>query len=116
MRETPPRFFCDHCSKEVKRDTMICPHCGSFFVNVRCPSCGFTSTSDDFIAGCPECGYALEQDESKKTSKKKNKKASSKKKSPKSKKNYDNEKLPIWVYLLVVFILFAMIAFTVFYG
>ena len=37
-----PKFFCENCNAEVRRDAVICPHCGRFFSTVRCPSCGFT--------------------------------------------------------------------------
>ena len=54
-----PKFFCENCNAEVRRDAMICPHCGRFFASVRCPSCGFTGTHKDFKDGCPSCGYAV---------------------------------------------------------
>ena len=48
-----PKFFCENCNAEVRRDAVICPHCGRFFSSVRCPSCGFTGTHKEFKDGCP---------------------------------------------------------------
>lgn len=53
-----PRFFCDNCGVEVKRNTKACPQCGRFFASVRCPSCGFSGDDDTFLKGCPSCGYS----------------------------------------------------------
>jgi hypothetical protein len=54
-----PRFFCEHCGAEVRRDARVCPRCGHFFSSVKCPKCGYSGKPDDFIGGCPSCGYAL---------------------------------------------------------
>jgi ssDNA-binding Zn-finger/Zn-ribbon topoisomerase 1 len=35
-----------------------CPQCGRFFASVRCPHCGFTGRDEDFVRGCPVCGYS----------------------------------------------------------
>jgi hypothetical protein len=53
-----PRYFCENCGVEVKRNAKICPECGRFFASVRCPKCGFTGQPDNFISGCPRCGYS----------------------------------------------------------
>jgi hypothetical protein len=52
-----PKFFCENCKKEVSVRDKICPHCGKFFSDVRCPKCNFTGTGDLFYSGCPKCGY-----------------------------------------------------------
>lgn len=53
-----PRYFCEHCGAEVRRDARVCPRCGRFFSSVRCPKCGHTGEAGEFRAGCPLCGYA----------------------------------------------------------
>jgi ssDNA-binding Zn-finger/Zn-ribbon topoisomerase 1 len=53
-----PRFFCDNCGAEVAMSAKICPQCGRFFASVRCPKCGFTGKDEDFVRGCPVCGYS----------------------------------------------------------
>jgi uncharacterized membrane protein YvbJ len=53
-----PRFFCDNCGAEVAMSAKSCPQCGRFFASVRCPKCGFTGKDEDFVRGCPVCGYS----------------------------------------------------------
>ncbi|MDR2376058.1 MAG: zinc-ribbon domain-containing protein [Treponema sp.] len=53
-----PRFFCDNCGAEVVMSAKSCPACGRFFASVRCPACGFTGREEDFVRGCPSCGYS----------------------------------------------------------
>ncbi len=53
-----PRYFCEHCGLEVRKNAKICPRCGRFFSSVKCPRCGYTGQAEDFEAGCPVCGYA----------------------------------------------------------
>jgi ssDNA-binding Zn-finger/Zn-ribbon topoisomerase 1 len=53
-----PRFFCDNCGAEVAMSAKNCPQCGRFFASVRCPKCGFTGKDEDFVRGCPACGYS----------------------------------------------------------
>ncbi|MDR0670485.1 MAG: zinc ribbon domain-containing protein [Treponema sp.] len=55
---TKPRFFCDNCGAEVDKSAKSCPACGRFFASVRCPACGFTGGEEDFVRGCPSCGYS----------------------------------------------------------
>ena len=57
-----PKFFCENCNAEVRRDAVICPHCGRFFASVRCPACGFTGLHKEFKDVCPSCGYAFTPD------------------------------------------------------
>jgi predicted ATP-dependent serine protease len=51
------RYFCEHCGKEVPRNSERCPHCGKFFSSVQCPRCGHEGEGRTFEAGCPSCGY-----------------------------------------------------------
>jgi len=53
-----PRYFCENCGKEVKRNSPLCPYCGRFFTSVRCPKCGYSGIVEEFDSGCPVCGYA----------------------------------------------------------
>ena len=53
------KFFCQCCGSEVPRKAKFCPKCGKFFASVLCPNCGHTGKTEDFINGCPECGYAV---------------------------------------------------------
>ena len=99
-----PKFFCENCNAEVRRDAMICPYCGRFFASVRCPPCGFTGTHKEFKDGCPSCGYAFTPD------------AQENKKSKTIKKKFhivrytghkddirtDTDPLPLWIYGLVL--------------
>lgn len=57
----PVRFFCEFCNKEVRAADKVCPHCGSFFSQVRCQSCAFQGDYRLFVQGCPACGYAAPQ-------------------------------------------------------
>lgn len=97
-----PKFFCEHCKKEVRRDAMICPHCGRFFASVRCPACEFTGTHKEFKNGCPACGYAFNSDDPEahagahKTVHGVHKTAKTKK------KRTDEDPLPLWVYGIVL--------------
>jgi hypothetical protein len=52
------RFYCEKCGKNVKPKDKICPSCGGFFSQVRCPQCSFQGDVQDFMQGCPICGYA----------------------------------------------------------
>lgn len=54
-----PKFFCEYCGAEVRRNDRVCPKCGKFFASVRCPACGFTGDTAAFRDGCPACGYAV---------------------------------------------------------
>lgn len=56
--DSRPRFFCEHCGAEVKRNADRCSACGKFFSSVRCPKCGFVGAEDLFSDGCPACGYS----------------------------------------------------------
>ena len=53
------KFFCENCGSEVPENARVCKKCGKFFISVRCPKCGATGSNDDFLHGCPQCGYAV---------------------------------------------------------
>jgi predicted amidophosphoribosyltransferase len=53
-----PRYYCEGCGLEVRKDARVCPRCGRFFSSVKCPRCGYVGVADDFNLGCPSCGYA----------------------------------------------------------
>jgi hypothetical protein len=53
-----PRFFCEHCGKEVPREAEKCASCGRYFSSVRCPKCGFAGAQNLFSDGCPVCAYS----------------------------------------------------------
>ena len=50
-------FVCQNCGKNVPPRTDRCPHCGRCFKGVRCPQCLYVGVADDFLEGCPSCGY-----------------------------------------------------------
>lgn len=108
-----PKFFCENCNAEVRRDAVICPHCGRFFASVRCPSCGFTGTHKGFKDGCPSCGYAFTPDEQE--NKKNNTKKLKKKKfrivqyvGHEADARTDTDPLPLWVYGVVLLLCAAL--------
>ena len=39
----------------------MCPHCGSSFIAVGCPKCGYEGKASEFGDGCPSCGYLMGQ-------------------------------------------------------
>ena len=55
---TPVKYYCEFCGSLVRLGDRICPHCGSFFSQVRCPACQFQGESHLFRQGCPVCGFA----------------------------------------------------------
>ncbi|MGP1490822.1 MAG: double zinc ribbon domain-containing protein [Treponema sp.] len=101
-----PKFFCENCKEEVRRDAMICPHCGRFFASVRCPECGFTGTHKEFKKGCPSCGYAFSSDAftgaQENSKQKKAGKALRYSGDAPSMKSSDPDPLPLWIYGLVL--------------
>jgi hypothetical protein len=52
-----PAFFCENCKREVSSKDKICPYCGRFFTDVRCPRCNYSGAATKFHSGCPRCGY-----------------------------------------------------------
>lgn len=104
------KFFCENCGNEVKRNTKICPHCGRFFASVKCPSCYYIGNTDEFINGCPSCGYAVNSNAEKNTKEYRDQKI--KETSVKYKENRYDDPLPWWVYSLVFGIAAILIIFT----
>ncbi len=51
------RFYCENCKNEVKANARVCPHCGRWFTAVKCPQCSYTAGGEEFVRGCPRCGY-----------------------------------------------------------
>ena len=106
-----PKFFCENCGKEVKRNTKVCPYCGKFFASVKCPACNYLGGTDEFVSGCPACGYAVHSNTEKNTKRYRNDKI--KETSVKYKENRYDDPLPWWVYSLVLGIAAALIIATV---
>ncbi|MDR1933896.1 MAG: zinc ribbon domain-containing protein [Spirochaetales bacterium] len=52
-----PTFYCENCKKEVSSTDKVCPNCGRFFTDVRCPRCNHSGHAETFHMGCPRCGY-----------------------------------------------------------
>ena len=50
-------FFCEACGAEVRGRADRCPGCGRSFLGIRCPRCGREGNADEFVKGCPDCGY-----------------------------------------------------------
>ena len=57
------KYFCESCGAEVAAKAKFCPKCGKFFSSVRCPKCGKLGNVNDFKHGCPQCHYAMSQEE-----------------------------------------------------
>ena len=57
MMKEKPRFYCGTCGREVPVNVEECPYCGMQFYGVMCPRCGKNGPANDFINGCPRCGY-----------------------------------------------------------
>ncbi len=116
-----PRFFCEFCGTEVKRNDRICPKCGRFFSAVRCPSCGLTGQAALFAKGCPSCGYAVlpgsggnGSSSVKKKSKKPRLRRNTVSKSRKAESAGDP--LPLWVYIAVAALLALVVAALVIFA
>lgn len=118
------KFFCESCGNEVPRNSKTCPSCGKFFASVRCPNCGRTGNNDDFINGCPTCGYAVNPDSlnghssyrpfisgNKKYKNKFNSKSidMSLFSGRKSAAYHPESGLPIWIYAFSVFVLIVLV-------
>jgi hypothetical protein len=55
----PTRFFCEECGSEIPAYAERCAVCGKHFAGVRCPKCNRIGTHDQFVKGCPFCGYGV---------------------------------------------------------
>lgn len=120
------KFFCESCGAEVAQNARVCTNCGKFFSAVRCPHCGRVGTTDEFIHGCPECGYAVPPSQSiigsglvsssntGSKSKRKNRKnqglfsLSSVFGNKKSKAGYESH-LPLWIYIVCILVLVFLV-------
>lgn len=118
------KFFCESCGSEVPRNSRTCPQCGKFFAAVRCPKCGRTGSNDDFVNGCPTCGYAVNPDDGfhrggysinlnddKKSASTSNVAMAFSLFTNRKKNNskYIDSSLPIWVYAVTVLVLVVLI-------
>jgi uncharacterized membrane protein YvbJ len=88
-----PKYFCENCGAEVKRDAKICPECGRFFASVKCPQCGHIGQPEEFGEGCPVCGYSD-------PSKAQSVKIVQKQEVTVAEKGAESQSLPFWTYLL----------------
>ena len=116
MANNKAKFFCENCGSEVPENAKVCKTCGKFFISVRCPKCGTTGSHDDFINGCPKCGYAVNGSHSSSY----NSISSSGKggimrffsSGSKERKPASDSALPLWVYIItgiiLVVVLFAV--------
>jgi hypothetical protein len=97
---TRTKYFCEHCGREVNGRARICPFCGRFFSSVKCPRCGFSGDSEEFLDGCPACGYGVP------------KKVAIEDVAVKRGRTSPglNDKLPTWVYLIALFALVIALA------
>ena len=96
MKEERPLFFCDNCGEPVSPGIPVCPHCGSEFSGVRCPSCGYSGSAGEFKNGCPSCGYLNTAE---------NRQAS------------DEIRLPDWVFRAgIIFLLIVLAGFMFLFG
>ena len=104
------KFFCESCGSEVPRKSKVCPACGKFFASVRCPECGKTGMPDDFMDGCPRCGYAVNPEQ--KQSRDMNIIRSVSASLSSNKKNTQNgieSGPPFWAYIVSVLVLAVLV-------
>jgi ssDNA-binding Zn-finger/Zn-ribbon topoisomerase 1 len=105
-------FLCESCGKQVSYKTPRCPYCGRFFSAVVCPRCLHSGKPEDFLSGCPECGYLSSSSTG---LLKKKGKGSGFFLSKKKKKKFE---LPLWFYktagIVVLLVLLAIIAWYVY--
>ena len=115
---------CEYSGEEVAQNDSLCKKWGGFFFVVRCPSWGTSGSAHSFINGCPSCGYAEKQNNSKTDSNLKkdfnyvsdiqtgknhfylHKNKAKAKKSVNTKNNFS---LPVWIYCLTFLLLVVMI-------
>ena len=120
-QSTKPKYFCENCGEEVAANARFCPHCGKFFAAVRCPSCGYMGSVNDFKSGCPRCHYAMSQEDIYgpgqvpsflQDKKQKGKKAKKEKKNklPKSRQQgASGSDVPTWLMIVSVIVLAGLI-------
>ena len=108
------KFFCESCGAEVPQNSKVCMTCGKFFAAVRCPNCGNTGNTEDFINGCPKCGYAVGGKNNKKgfnniKNKKQNNISLGSFRNLNNKDKKSESALPAWIYIFVISILCVLI-------
>jgi len=112
------KFFCESCGAEVSQNARVCTNCGKFFSAVRCPHCGRVGKTEEFIHGCPECGYAVSPSQSFYPSDRKSSSSNKKRNSnfsissifgvKKNKAAYES-KLPVWIYIVCLLVLLFLV-------
>ena len=117
MNSNKAKFFCENCGSEVPENAKVCKTCGKFFISVRCPKCGATGSHDEFMNGCPKCGYAVNGSHSSSgsfsgTSERKDFMRFLRRSSAAEKKVSDSS-LPVWVYIVTA-IVFVVVLFAVY--
>lgn len=119
---TKPKYFCENCGEEVAANARFCPHCGKFFAAVRCPSCGYMGSVNDFKNGCPRCHYAMSKEDLYgpgqvpsflQDKKKKNKKAKKDRKlnasSKRTQRKGTSNDVPTWLLVASVIVLIGLV-------
>lgn len=123
------KYFCENCSAEVAANAKFCPKCGKFFSSVRCPKCGHTGPSSAFKSGCPECHYAMPENQNQGYSTKDGIRHSLSSKSKKeiknafsayaekngNQKNAIGDGAPLWLLLILIAVLFLLVGFIIKY-
>ena len=103
------KFFCENCGALVDETENSCPQCGLFFNAVRCPSCGFVGSQEDFKKGCPACGF-LKPETGGGIQNKESKPGKRKPANQRRTNSYLHPgPLPFWVYLLILAVLLAVL-------
>lgn len=109
------KFFCESCGVEVNQNARVCTNCGKFFSSVRCPNCGKTGRTEEFIHGCPDCGYAVSGSNinHKNSVNNQNQFINSllgKYLSNSNNANVSNDtRLPFWIYIICIFVLITLV-------
>jgi uncharacterized membrane protein YvbJ len=93
-----PTFYCDNCGAVVGKDDTVCPQCGRVFSTVRCPRCGYSGEADEFLSGCPVCGYAAHEEAE-----------SIQREAGKIEADRGEKRTPAAVYIITGIILFALL-------
>ncbi len=119
MPRKSPKFFCEFCGTEVKRNDKFCPSCGKFFAAVKCPSCGLTGQAPVFVKGCPSCGYAVFSSSSSSVDPGfSDEKSGAGKFLRKKKQRHEAggiDPLPLWVYFFILLLAAVLIAVILFF-
>ena len=110
------KFFCESCGAEVNQNARVCTNCGKFFSSVRCPKCALTGKTEEFIHGCPRCGYAVNPGSSTNSNSNIQKSFSDSligrffyNQNKENKQNYNDSRLPFWIYIVCILILIILV-------